>query len=140
MKPLARYYALDFDYGQAADVEQVMGAFFAVRRTALDQLKNFDERFFLWFEEVDLCQRLRQGGWIIRYDPGLSLTHYGGESFAQLMNLRQQAIFNRSLLTYSIKHQPKWASALVIALYVPSLILSLIEPVMRKFITPKTPN
>lgn len=65
---------------QAADVDWVPGAFAIVRREVLAQVGHFDERFFLYYEEVDLCRRIKAAGWRIRYWPDIVVHHWGGES------------------------------------------------------------
>ena len=65
---------------QAADVDWVPGAFAIIRREVLDQVGRFDERFFLYYEEVDLCRRIKSAGWRIRYWPDIVVHHWGGES------------------------------------------------------------
>lgn len=68
------------DPQQPAEVDWVPGAFCIVRRAAIDQIGFFDERYFLYYEEVDLCRRLRKAGWTIAYWPDLRAEHWGGES------------------------------------------------------------
>jgi len=63
-----------------ADVDWVPGAFTIVRRAALADDTLFDERFFLYYEEVDLCRRLKRDGWRIQVWPWLVVQHWGGES------------------------------------------------------------
>ncbi|GGX36472.1 glycosyltransferase family 2 protein [Undibacterium squillarum] len=63
---------------QAAQVDWVPGAFTIIRRSALGDAGLFDERYFLYYEEVDLCRRLKQQGCQIWYWPELSVTHIGG--------------------------------------------------------------
>lgn len=64
----------------ATEVDWVPGAFSIVRRAALDGIGLFDPRFFLYYEEVDLCRRLKQAGWEVWYWPDVVVTHIGGES------------------------------------------------------------
>ena len=71
-----RYRCLDLNHFQAQDVEQPAGAFLMVRRDALHSIAGWDERFHpLWFEDVDLCLRLRRAGHRIRYVPGAVALH-----------------------------------------------------------------
>jgi GT2 family glycosyltransferase len=63
-------------YEREARCEWVMGAFMLIRRAAFEQLGGFDERFFLYSEEVDLCTRARLTGWGIAYLPQLTITHW----------------------------------------------------------------
>ncbi len=68
------------DQKQAAEVDWVPGAFSIVRREALQRVGNFDENFFLYYEEVDLCRRIKQAGYTIWYWPDVVVEHLGGES------------------------------------------------------------
>jgi GT2 family glycosyltransferase len=54
---------------QAQEVPWVVGAFMMIRRSAFEQVGGFDQRYFLYFEDVDLCTRMRIDGWEVRYDP-----------------------------------------------------------------------
>jgi N-acetylglucosaminyl-diphospho-decaprenol L-rhamnosyltransferase len=57
------------------DVEWATAACLVVRRDAFDRIGGFDERYFLYFEDVDLCVRLRAAGFRVRYDPTVRLHH-----------------------------------------------------------------
>ncbi|HEY6671815.1 MAG TPA: glycosyltransferase family 2 protein [Solirubrobacterales bacterium] len=57
------------------DVEWATAACLVIRRCAFDQIGGFDERYFLYFEDVDLCVRLRTAGFRVRYDPTVRLHH-----------------------------------------------------------------
>ncbi len=63
-----------------ADVEAVSGAVMFCRRDALRQIGGFDERFFMYGEDIDLCLRVRAAGWRVRYWPGAEVMHLGGRS------------------------------------------------------------
>jgi GT2 family glycosyltransferase len=65
---------------EPADVDWVPGAFSIVRRDLLARIGDFDEAFFLYYEEVDLCRRIRAAGLRIRYWPDVVVVHIGGES------------------------------------------------------------
>ncbi len=64
-------------------VEWVLGAALAVRREAFDEIRGFDEGYFLYQEEVDLCHRLRAAGWEIHYTSVATVVHVGGASTSQ---------------------------------------------------------
>ena len=68
------------DPGAAAVVDWVPGAFAFIRASTFASLKGFDERFFLYYEEVDLCRRLQAAGLQVHYWPQLRVQHIGGES------------------------------------------------------------
>ncbi len=65
---------------EPADVDWVPGAFTIIRREVLDRIGIFDERFFLYYEEVDLCRRVKAAGWRVCYWPDIVVRHWGGES------------------------------------------------------------
>lgn len=74
--------ATRMDRGTAAPAaaDWVTGAFMIVRREALARAGLFDPAFFLYFEEVDLCRRIRAAGFRVMYWPDVVVTHLGGES------------------------------------------------------------
>lgn len=84
-------------------VEQPMASALLLRRAALDAVGLFDERFPLFFNDVDLCFRLRQAGWEIWYDPRVHVIHHGGASTSQV---RPQAILlsHEGLRRFYAKH------------------------------------
>ena len=61
-------------------VDWVSGACMLIRRAALERVGGFDERYFLYWEDADVCRRLRQRGYQIRYVPGAVATHAVGRS------------------------------------------------------------
>ena len=65
---------------EPAQVDWVPGAFAIIRREALQRVGYFDEAFFLYYEEVDLCRRFRDAGYEIWYWPDIVVLHLGGES------------------------------------------------------------
>lgn len=89
------------------EVEQLMGAALLLRRSALEQVGLLDERFFVYFEEVDLCLRLRRGGWKVLFVPSAQVQHHGGYSARQV--LREATLYRyRSLCAFYRKHYPAW--------------------------------
>jgi GT2 family glycosyltransferase len=59
----------------AVDVDWVAGMCMALRREAFEAAKGFDERYFLYYEDVDLCRRLQRLGYRVIYDPAVSVVH-----------------------------------------------------------------
>jgi GT2 family glycosyltransferase len=76
------------DPNEAADVDWVPGAFSILRREALAKTGLFDPAFFLYYEEVDLCRRVKDAGYRVLYWPDVVVTHVGGESGRQLRSLK----------------------------------------------------
>ena len=107
-----RYRCLDLDYTQPQDVDQPAGACLAVRRDAWASVGGFDEKFFpVWFEDVDLCRRLRAQNWRIHYCPQAEFTHSGGHSVNQVPLFDRQLFWYRNLLRYFRKHKSPVAVA-----------------------------
>lgn len=107
--------------GQAVEVDWVPGAFALIRREALEKVGFFDERFFLYYEEVDLCRRFRTEGWKICYWPDVMIRHWGGESSKTVKREdfsssgSQLTLWRmRSQLLYYRKHHG-WAIARLVA-------------------------
>jgi N-acetylglucosaminyl-diphospho-decaprenol L-rhamnosyltransferase len=97
-----RYRMLDWDHAAAADVDWVAGNHFLVRRRAWDEVGGFDESFFMYMEDVDLCWRLRRAGWRTGYEPAARVTHAIGRSTDQTP-YRMILAHHRSLLRYAVK-------------------------------------
>jgi len=123
---LRNYFALDFDYSKTQEVDQVMGSFFLIRSKVIKEIGLFDEKFFLWFEEVDFCKRAKNKGWKIYYYPQAEIFHQKAGSFSQVFPLKNQWRFNKSLLYYFKKHHSFLAWLILVFLQPISLILSLI--------------
>jgi len=99
------------DQNAAAEVDWVPGAFSIIRRNVLEEVGYFDESFFLYYEEVDLCRRIRQAGYAVRYWPDVEVIHLGGESSKTIQTLSmsksgsQLALWRmRSAFLYYRKH------------------------------------
>lgn len=83
---------------QAQIVDWVPGTFAFCRKKALLQVGCFDKRFFLYYEETDLCRKLSREGWEIWYHPAIRLTHIGGVCSRKKHTLfDQKAAQNRRL-------------------------------------------
>lgn len=98
------YLAKDFDYKSSQRVDQVAGSFLMIRKKALDQVGLFDENFFIWFEEVDLCKRAKNANWEVWYNHSAEIIHYGGQSFKQQLTVKKQKMFFTSAWYYFKKN------------------------------------
>jgi GT2 family glycosyltransferase len=99
------------DQNVAAEVDWVPGAFMIIRREAISKVGMFDPRFFLYYEETDLCRRVKAAGYKVSYWPDVVVTHIGGESGKQLRLLNNSPSASRvelwrmrSTLLYYRKH------------------------------------
>jgi N-acetylglucosaminyl-diphospho-decaprenol L-rhamnosyltransferase len=75
-----RYRQLDADPAVPRLVDWVSGAAIWLRRGALDEVGGWDERYFMYLEDTDLCWRLRKSGWEIAYEPAGVVVHVQGAS------------------------------------------------------------
>lgn len=87
------------DHESTRSVQQPMGAAIMVRKKVLDQIGGFDETFFLYMEDVDLCERIIREGWKIYYYPAAEFIHDAGGSSRQDW-YRSQKDFVRSARLY----------------------------------------
>jgi GT2 family glycosyltransferase len=84
-------------------VDWVSGACMFARRSALDEVRGFDERFFLYWEDADLCRRLRARGHYVRYVPGATAIHRVGQSSRTTRTFAIRA-FHQSAYVYYATH------------------------------------
>ena len=99
------------DHDQSAIIDWVPGAFSIMPRCVLEEVGYFDERFFLYCEETDLCYRIKSAGYNIWYWPDVVVVHLGGESSKSLKHLTMSATGKalllwqmRSILLFYHKH------------------------------------
>ena len=85
-------------------VDWIAGTCMAVRRRTLEEIGGMDERFFMYFEDADLCRRAREAGWLVYYLPNIEVLHHSGASSGD----RPRAIWNlhKSAFLYHRKHGP----------------------------------
>ena len=85
-------------------VDWIAGTCMAVRRRTLEEIGGMDERFFMYFEDADLCRRVREAGWLVYYLPTIEVLHHSGASSGD----RPRAIWNlhKSAFLYHRKHGP----------------------------------
>jgi GT2 family glycosyltransferase len=101
---LAERY-LDLPRDAPFDVEQPAGAALLVRRAAFQGAGGFDPSFQpAWFEDVDLCARLLESGWKLRYVPAARAAHVGGVSMRALAYRDFLPLYTRNLFRYLRRH------------------------------------
>lgn len=101
--PRLGHFMAEWPHDSTRDVDHVIGAFFLVRRSVFDALGGFDERFFLYLEDLDFSRRARQAGWRSVYLADVQAFHAGGGTSNQV---RARRLFYslRSRLLYAHKH------------------------------------
>ena len=107
------YLRSDFDYKKEAEVDSIRGSFFMIRREVIDRLGGLDERYFIWFEEVDYCRQVKNVGWKVMYTPTVECIDFVGKSFALLKRGKSQDYFRDSMIKYFKKWHPAWQSAVL---------------------------
>jgi hypothetical protein len=106
------------------EVDQVIGAFYLVRRELWEALGGFDERFFIYYEEVDFARRARSLGWRSWYLHDVHVQHVGGVSSSQVLASRLYHSL-RSRTLYARRHWGPYDTALLV------LVSLTLEPLAR---------
>jgi N-acetylglucosaminyl-diphospho-decaprenol L-rhamnosyltransferase len=90
------------DQSHPSPVDWVSGACMVIRRDALKEIGPLDERFFMYFEDADLCRRARAAGWLVYYLPHVEIIHQTGASSRS----KPRAIWtlHKSAFLYHRKH------------------------------------
>ncbi len=110
---LKNYIRHDFDYGTASPVDSIRGGFFLLRRKTIEKIGLLDERYFVWFEEVDYCRRVKLSGGAVWYTPQAQCIDFIGQSFKQIKRGEAQKYFCDSMLKYFKKWHPGWQYRLI---------------------------
>jgi colanic acid biosynthesis glycosyl transferase WcaI len=103
-RTIAAYTAGHLDENEVGTVDAVNGAFMLVRREAAAMVGGFDERFWLYGEDLDWCQRFAAAGWKILYWPRVEAIHVKGASGRRQRSTRTNFAFHRSMWLYFQKH------------------------------------
>jgi GT2 family glycosyltransferase len=94
-----------WDHATSRDVDWVLGAAFMLRRGAFQDPLVMDERFFPYFEDVDLCLRLRRAGWRVVYNPDSVMVHAHQRASAGGVISRAKVEHLKSWLKFEWKHR-----------------------------------
>lgn len=98
-----RYNMTHLPENETAEVDALSGSCMMLRRTALDEAGLFDEEFFMYGEDIDLCYRIQQARWKIYYTPETEIIHYKGQS-TRKGELRYVRLFYGAMLRFTEKH------------------------------------
>ena len=102
-KVFAEYYLGWLGEDEASDIPVLSGSFMFYRAKVLKELEGFDERFFMYGEDIDLCFRTTKLGYRIYYNPETSIIHYKGES-TKKGDLKYVRLFNKANYQFFEKH------------------------------------
>lgn len=144
-KPLPSFLSLFQEFSPLRVVsigktyQTLTGGCLMIKRTTFEQLGGWDERFFLWFEDSDLTQRLIKRGARIGFVQA-ELTHHGGDSFKVLSKQLQRDIFFNSMEIYVRKHFSYWQQVLIRQMVIKRFTKTHLYPQMNKGSSWVVPN
>jgi len=118
-KVLDKYLMKDFNPEVQQEVDTVRGSFMLLKKTTLDKLGfAFDPRYFIWFEDVDLCKEVQKMGLKVVYTPNVICADLVGQTFKKQDSVWKQKIFTKSMVKYFFKWGP-WYAGPVLAVFRP---------------------
>jgi N-acetylglucosaminyl-diphospho-decaprenol L-rhamnosyltransferase len=101
---LAQYRAPELNEHASGPVDAVNGAFMLMRRTALDQVGLFDEGYWMYMEDLDLCYRSAQSGWLTWYEPSVTVVHVKAGSSGKNRRPHANYAFHYGMHRFYRKH------------------------------------
>ncbi len=125
---LAKYYLCDQRADVTQEVDWLSGACLMLRREVLAQVGGFDEKFFMYSEELDWQKRIKDAGWQIVYLPSAQVLHHEGKSSEQVVPLRHIR-FQASKIRYFRKHHG-WPTAVFLRAF---LMLTYVYQLSEEF-------
>ena len=117
-----------------AIVDWVSGACMAARRSVIEEAGPFDERFFMYFEDADLCRRTREAGWLVYYLPCTEIVHHTGKSSRGKVLATWR--LHKSAFLYHRKHGPHGP----LGLYSLIVLLGLTARALAKLVASQVPG
>ncbi|MBD3244132.1 MAG: glycosyltransferase [Chitinivibrionales bacterium] len=99
-----RYNLTYMDADKAAQVDAISGSFMFMPRDVFEEVGGFDERFFMYGEDLDLCQRIHEIGREVWYNPATQIVHFKGKSSAKRA-IRSRAAFYEAMIIFSRKYR-----------------------------------
>ena len=118
----------NWDHENSAEVDQVMGAFMLIRNQVLKQVGDMDERFFLYYEDLDLSYRIKRFGGKIYYNADITIFHVGGGISKNIL-AKRLAYSLHSRILYGFKYF-SFINAILL-----SILTLFIEPITRMLFT-----
>ena len=126
---IAKYPMNRWSLNQAREVDILKGACLLIRRIALNQVGLFDEEYFMYSEEFDLCTRLTQSGWHLYWIPSAEVIHFGGQSTRQVAEEMFLRLYEGKIM-YFRKHQSNLAVMVYkFILYIATLVRLMLTPI-----------
>jgi len=125
------HFATEWAHDETRTVDQVMGAFFLVRRSVFDALGGFDERFFVYYEDMDFAALARELGWSSVYLSTAQAFHRG-QGTTNAATAQRMFYFARSRILYARKHFGGFGAVAV------TLSTLFLEPLVRLAASPRS--
>jgi N-acetylglucosaminyl-diphospho-decaprenol L-rhamnosyltransferase len=110
---LAQYRAPELNEHASGPVDAVNGAFMLMRRTALDQVGLFDEGYWMYMEDLDLCYRFARAGWLTWYEPRAKVIHIKAGTSGRYRKPRANYAFHYGMYRFYRKHYARRHNPLV---------------------------
>jgi GT2 family glycosyltransferase len=136
---LAEYHAPSVEAGR---VDAVNGAFMLMRREALDAVGLFDEGYWMYMEDLDLCYRFAQAGWITWYEPSATVVHLKAGTTGRYRNPRLNYAFHYGMYRFYRKHyaarRRRLLNAVVYAGIAVKLTFSVPYSALRRHVLPSS--
>jgi hypothetical protein len=98
--PYGSYDMTGWPLDKPRPVDSLLGACIVARRNVLENVGLFDEEYFMFSEEVDLCHRIRRAGWSLYWVPQAEVIHYGGQSTRQVATAMFLHLYQGKLLYF----------------------------------------
>jgi GT2 family glycosyltransferase len=132
-RTLAAYRAPEVESGP---VDAVNGAFMLMRRDALQQVGGFDEGYWMYMEDLDLCYRLAEAGWVTWYEPSATVAHIKGGATGGERSPRLNWAFHRGMYRFYRSHyaprRSRVVNAAVYAGIAVKLVAALAQSALRR--------
>lgn len=136
-KRLAQYRA---PATEAGPVDAVNGAFMLMRRSALVDVGLFDEDFWMYMEDLDLCYRFHEAGWTVWYEPSVAVVHVKGGTSGPIRSPRLNHAFHYGMLRFYRKHYAPQRSALTNAVVYAGIVAKLAVSLVRAELKRRLPT
>ncbi|MCD4832100.1 MAG: glycosyltransferase family 2 protein [Anaerohalosphaeraceae bacterium] len=120
------YRVRDFTYDKLAEIDRPMGAAMLTSKKILEEVGPMDESFFFYFEDVDICKRIKDAGYKIYFAPESLITHHGQASSASLGSNKTLIMFFESMFYYFRKHSPRKKTFLFALAFKPAVLIYVI--------------
>jgi N-acetylglucosaminyl-diphospho-decaprenol L-rhamnosyltransferase len=134
---LAQYRATSVERGP---VDAVNGAFMLMRREALDEVGLFDEGYWLYMEDLDLCYRFAQAGWVTWYEPDVTVIHVKAGSSGAIRSPRVNYAFHYGMFRFYRKHYAPTRGRVVNAAIYAGIAVKLAVSVVRSAVRRRLPT